>query len=737
MQTPEDWDRPQLPQGPGERVVSSAVSYYQPLRRAAPPELAAAPEPLVTRGACGGGAYRDDPEVATRGAFGGSFRDDPPLNGSGVGAGLNGSSGFSGGRASYASGGMTSGAACGSSLGYADRPSLSSGARDDFSSRPLAGTSASAGAGYSFGVRPPSSAERPAVEATKVNGFSVGTNGGTNGSYGSNNGGTNGGANGSYGSSNGGTNGGIKGGTNGSYGSNNGGANGGTSGGFGYGSAGATSRDDFSSGFAGGSAASTSRDIYSTGPSSGVDRGRSDHGHAMPGLSEVSRPTPSASSCDAPPAAATDVDVRGNGDLPGPWLTWDAVQFPSRVKESLMSAGFPAPSVIQQHAWPVMALGRDLIGVAKTGSGKTLAFLLPPFARLVETRADPRGPPAILVLAPTRELAVQIEQQAKQFGASSGMRAVCLYGGAPKGPQLAELRGRPQVIVATPGRLNDLLEPPPGLTRGVDIDGVRYLVLDEADRMLDMGFEPQIRKIIGGLSKDRQTAMFTATWPASVRRMAQDFLRDPIEVRVGEVDELKVNPDIDQRVMFCADGGDKERRLIEILRDAGSGQAIIFVNTKRMCESVAMRVEDSVTIHGDKDQRERDMALNSFKSGQRRVMVATDVAARGLDIKSLALVINFDPPNRDEDYVHRVGRTGRAGNKGIAVTLLTNEDGTAARFIADIFRKSNIPVPEELERKLASGELRSGGGGGRGGGGGGAYGGGGGGGRKGSGPGYF
>uniref|UniRef100_A0A7S2JNC8 Helicase C-terminal domain-containing protein n=1 Tax=Zooxanthella nutricula TaxID=1333877 RepID=A0A7S2JNC8_9DINO len=227
-----------------------------------------------------------------------------------------------------------------------------------------------------------------------------------------------------------------------------------------------------------------------------------------------------------------------------------------------------------------------------------------------------------------------------------------------------------------------------------------------------MGFEPQIRKIIAGLSRDRQTAMFTATWPTAVRRLASDFLRDPVEVRVGDGDNLRVNPDVEQRVVFCADFREKEDRLISLLREHSGDQAIVFVNTKRMCESVSLRLDDSVAIHGDKDQRERDTALGFFKAGSRKVLVATDVAARGLDIKAVRLVVNFDPPNRDEDYVHRVGRTGRAGNKGVAVSLLTNEDGTAARFIADILKRGGLPVPEELDRRLSSGEMRMGGGGG-------------------------
>jgi len=406
-----------------------------------------------------------------------------------------------------------------------------------------------------------------------------------------------------------------------------------------------------------------------------------------------------------------DVEVRGGGDIAPPWRTWDSVAFPPRIRSPLISAGFPSPTPIQQYAWPIIGSGRDLVGIAKTGSGKTLAFLLAPFAKLLETGADLRGPPAILVLAPTRELACQIEQEAKQFGAIAGMRAACLYGGAPKGPQLAELRQRPQVVVATPGRLNDLLDPAPGFTLAVDVKSVKYLVLDEADRMLDMGFEPQIRKIIAMLPKERQTSLFTATWPMAIRRLASEFQTDPAEVRVGDVEQLRVNPDIDQKFIICRDALEKEDRLAEVLREHGEDQAIIFVATKRMCEMISMRTQNSVSIHGDKDQQQRDAALAQFKAGTRRILVATDVAARGLDVKSVKLVVNFDPPNKDEDYVHRVGRTGRAGRKGSAVTLFTNEDGGVARAIVDMLKRDGLPVPEEIQKRLDSGEMRSGGGG--------------------------
>merc|ERR1719487_2852196 len=221
--------------------------------------------------------------------------------------------------------------------------------------------------------------------------------------------------------------------------------------------------------------------------------------------------------------------------------------FPEELRRPLLAAGFATPTSIQQYCWPVAVAGRDVIGVAKTGSGKTLAFLFPCFGKILQ---DPRryGTPAIVTLAPTRELACQIEVEAKKFGGPAGFRTVCCYGGAPKGEQLAKIRERPQVLVATPGRLNDFLE-----ARSVTVRDAKFLILDEADRMLDMGFEPQIRKIIQqcpSIREGRQTMMFTATWPASVRRLASEFLSDPVEVRIGNPDSLKANADISQDVVF-------------------------------------------------------------------------------------------------------------------------------------------------------------------------------------------
>lgn len=392
---------------------------------------------------------------------------------------------------------------------------------------------------------------------------------------------------------------------------------------------------------------------------------------------------------------------------PGPWHRWDQVDFHERLRRPLLAAGFPAPSAIQQYAWPILRAGHDVIGIAKTGSGKTLAFLLPAFSLLLERERDATlGPPFILVLAPTRELACQIEGEAQKFGAPAGMRAVTLYGGAPKGPQLGSLRRRPHLVVATPGRLNDFLEPAPGMAPGVDLTAVAFMVLDEADRMLDMGFEPQIRKIIAKVPKERQTMMFSATWPHEVRRLATDFLREPAEVRVGNCDELQANTDIEQRVEFCADMREKEACLRKLLLEHQGQPAIIFANTKRLCDSLASGIPRSVTIHGDRSQEERDAALLAFKRGESSILVATDVAARGLDIKGVKLVVNFDNPPREEDYVHRIGRTGRAGQRGLAVSLLTNEDGGAARNIAEVMQRSGLEVPAHLEERIASGQMR-------------------------------
>ncbi|KAJ1504759.1 ATP-dependent RNA helicase dbp2 [Coelomomyces lativittatus] len=309
-----------------------------------------------------------------------------------------------------------------------------------------------------------------------------------------------------------------------------------------------------------------------------------------------------------------------------------------------------------------MALsGRNVVGIAETGSGKTLSYLLP---AIVHINAQPMlkqgDGPIVLVLAPTRELAVQIQQECSKFGTSSRLKNTCLYGGAPKGPQIRDLTYGVEICIATPGRLIDLLEA--GKT---NLKRVTYLVLDEADRMLDMGFEPQIRKIVDQIRPDRQTLMWSATWPKEVQKLASDFLTQPIEVRIGSLD-LSANDRVKQIIEITTDY-EKKTKLFDLLHGSieKNSKTLIFTATKRMTDELTRDLRSqgfaAEAIHGDKVQSERDMVIKGFRSGKIPIMVATDVAARGLDVKDVKYVINFDMPGNIEDYVHRIGRTGRAG----------------------------------------------------------------------------
>eukprot|EP00668_Euglena_longa_P014815 GGOE01018843.1.p1 GENE.GGOE01018843.1~~GGOE01018843.1.p1 ORF type:complete len:351 (-),score=64.50 GGOE01018843.1:221-1189(-) len=295
------------------------------------------------------------------------------------------------------------------------------------------------------------------------------------------------------------------------------------------------------------------------------------------------------------------------------------------------------------------------------------------------------------------------------------MRAAVAYGGAPKGPQVALIRRSPHVLIATPGRLNDFVQ-----MGTVRLRSVQFLVLDEADRMLDMGFEPQIRQVVAEVPRQRQTMMFTATWPKEIRRLAEEFLYHPVHIQIGHTDALEANPDIEQRVIILSNERDKPDRLVALLtKEAGHGEKVlIFTSTKRMCDQLAHTLESRshihcVAIHGDREQRERDSALASFKSGHYPIMVATDVAARGLDVKHVKMVVNFDAAHNAEDYVHRIGRTGRAGEKGLAYTMLTVEEAKHAKEICEVMERTGLKVPPDLAQ-LAShaigGRKRGGGG---------------------------
>lgn len=330
-----------------------------------------------------------------------------------------------------------------------------------------------------------------------------------------------------------------------------------------------------------------------------------------------------------------------------------------------------------------MALsGRDLVGIAATGSGKTLSFILPAIIHIrAQPYLQPGDGPICLVLSPTRELANQTQEECSRFGNASGIRNTCLYGGVSKRNQIYELRRGAEIVIATPGRLLDLLEA--GVT---NLRRVTYLVMDEADRMLDMGFEPQIRKIVSQIRPDRQTLMWSATWPKEVQALARDFLQNPIQVNVGSLD-LKVTDHVKQ-VIKCVTEDQKLQETMNILRSIDStSRVIIFTQSKRGADNLTRTLRqggiNALAIHGDKEQRERDYVLNEFKTGRVTVMVATDVASRGLDVKDIRLVLNYDFPSSVEDYIHRVGRAGRKTadgySEGVAVSFFTDTSAKVTR----------------------------------------------------------
>ncbi|RCK59601.1 ATP-dependent RNA helicase DBP2 [Candida viswanathii] len=406
-------------------------------------------------------------------------------------------------------------------------------------------------------------------------------------------------------------------------------------------------------------------------------------------------------------------------DIPHPITTFDEAGFPDYVLDELKELGFPKPTAIQCQGWPMALSGRDMIGIAATGSGKTLSYCLP---SIVHINAQPElqygDGPIVLVLAPTRELAVQIQTECSKFGKSSRIRNTCVYGGAPKGPQIRALNNGVEICIATPGRLIDMLEG--GKT---NLKRVTYLVLDEADRMLDMGFEPQIRKIVDQIRPDRQTLMWSATWPKEVERLASDYLNDPIKVTIGSL-ELSASHTITQLVEVI-DEFSKRDRLVKHLETAlneKDNKILVFASTKRTCDEITTYLRSdgwpALAIHGDKDQSERDWVLGEFRKGKTSIMVATDVAARGIDVKGITHVINYDMPGNIEDYVHRIGRTGRGGATGTAISFFTQGNSKLGGDLCKIMREANQTVPPELQqfdRRSYGGHIRYGQGRGRGG----------------------
>ncbi|KAL5388433.1 ATP-dependent RNA helicase dbp2 [Paraphaeosphaeria sporulosa] len=406
-----------------------------------------------------------------------------------------------------------------------------------------------------------------------------------------------------------------------------------------------------------------------------------------------------------------EITVQGK-NVPRPVTTFDEAGFPSYVMSEVKAQGFPHPTAIQSQGWPMALSGRDVVGVAETGSGKTLTYCLPAIVHInAQPLLAPGDGPIVLILAPTRELAVQIQQEISKFGKSSRIRNTCVYGGVPKGPQIRDLARGVEVCIATPGRLIDMLEA--GKT---NLRRVTYLVLDEADRMLDMGFEPQIRKIIGQIRPDRQTCMWSATWPKEVRQLASDYQKDFIQVNIGSM-ELSANHRIQQIVEVVTDFEKRDRmsKHLETIMNDKENKVLVFTGTKRVADEITRFLRQdgwpALSIHGDKQQNERDWVLDQFKTGKSPIMVATDVASRGIDVRNITHVLNYDYPNNSEDYVHRIGRTGRAGAKGTAITFFTTENSKQARDLVGILTESKQQIDPRLHEMARYGG--GGGGGGR------------------------
>jgi len=390
-----------------------------------------------------------------------------------------------------------------------------------------------------------------------------------------------------------------------------------------------------------------------------------------------------------------EVKVHGEG-VPQPIRTFEQAKFPANVLSIFQAAGFIKPTPIQAQGWPMALSGRDVVGVAQTGSGKTLAFVIPAVMHIMGQPPLERGDgPIALCVAPTRELACQIESEAKKFSSGFGISIGCVYGGAPKRHQESLLRNGLDLVICTPGRMLDFLE-----HRTTNLWRVTYLVFDEADRMLDMGFEKQIRLLVSQIRPDRQVLMWSATWPKEVQQLAGDFLKNGfIKLNVGS-DVGKACETIQQEVLVRG-RYEKPNLFNDALQRFPNNKVLVFTATKRMADQLSRQLNqqgwNTESIHGDKQQFERDRVLRDFKSGRHNIMIATDVAARGIHVDDISCVINYDFPQNCDDYIHRIGRTGRCGKVGVAITFFDPKvDGKKAGKLIRILTDANQPVPEEL-----------------------------------------
>jgi len=376
-------------------------------------------------------------------------------------------------------------------------------------------------------------------------------------------------------------------------------------------------------------------------------------------------------------------------------MTFAELGLSPEVLKAVEELGYASPTPIQAAAIPVVLSGRDILAAAQTGTGKTAAFTLPLLSRL-RVHANNSASPAMhpvraLILTPTRELADQVSASVSQYNKYLPLRSTVVFGGMSMEPQKEALRRGVEVLVATPGRLLDHIE-----QKTVMLNRVEMLILDEADRMLDMGFIQDIRRIMSLLPASRQTLLFSATFAPEIKKLAADFMRDP---ELVEVARQNATSDTIEQVVYAVDAARKRHLLVHLLQARNIAQVIVFCRTRQGAEQLTRELKRdglaAEAIHGDKAQSQRLETLSAFKDGQVRVLVATDVAARGLDIEELPFVVNFELPNSPEDYVHRIGRTGRAGSKGIALSLMGEDEQRQLEAIESLIKQTLTPQTEK------------------------------------------
>lgn len=361
-------------------------------------------------------------------------------------------------------------------------------------------------------------------------------------------------------------------------------------------------------------------------------------------------------------------------------MNFEPFEFHPQIKAGISAAGYETPTPIQLRAIPPILEGRDVLGLAQTGTGKTAAFVLPILQRLSN---GPRGRLRALIISPTRELAEQTHTAITELGRQTGLRSLTIYGGVGIQPQIKGLRAGADIIVACPGRLLDLMG-----QRVVNLSSVETLVLDEADQMFDMGFLPAIRRILAALPKPRQTLLFSATMPDEIRSLANEFLRHPVTVELGVSRPVETVG----HAMYPVEQTKKAEMLLEILRQSGGGKVLVFTRTKHRAKKLAGQLikagVSATSLQGNLSQNQRQQAMDNFRSGRVKVLVATDIAARGIDVSRISHVINYDMPDTAIAYTHRIGRTGRMAKRGTALSLATQEDLPMIRTIERLLGRS-------------------------------------------------